>query len=687
MRQLRLRVITPVGARYMTPGGIDQIKESGKIQSEYRIDTSVNLDGKLTFTGDDYKYFEKLDNSVYRCDTTSVMLQQLKTGTVEVWENVRESKISMRSGDWDKSKCTVAFSLISEDRYIKLDDKKDKEYNVLDLVTQKYAAKWIGIDGNPTTAANGVRVYDCLYVMLSDIYGGANIVSDFFQWNSDNPGYTVGNNAALKYLTLFHKSDIIRRNITDYSYATKLIQQPIELIENLCELCNLQYRIDEKGIFRIEHVSWWIRTIGLDITQEPYKSQVAGLDKYQYTADKYYRRETFITEGNEILLNYAIDIGTGTPINVSAPYSDPQMTGVPIEYENECLTGTDTLKDYKREVSLITEIFFNAGDGMANQDADFKGTFILAMDFDGNLQHELVQYPEPSGIFPIPEHPNNVLGWPQLHVNYWQHDRIFKVGKMNTHTTTFNTVKRSRIKENVVFTLCTNAIDLFKFVKDSLGNGVIQNYSYRFSTGEVEMDLLFELDNSATVTAPIANDDNYRVLYNTVLNTASDGFASVLANDVGAVSVFAETKNTFRGGTVQLLTNGHFVYTPIPGTIGADNFEYAAINAQGNADIATVHLGIRPANIYVKIVNKSIYIGDSLLGPEYDNLNTVSWFSDAAGIIPLDVTGMGVILHYSNEFPANSLTVLGVGYNQTVQDQTTPDFFTILPDSNYTIIP
>lgn len=692
METLRARVITPIGARYMAPIGLTELKESGNVSSDYRIDLVRKIEGKLIFVGEDFRYWQQLDTSLYRCDVTSIQIQKLRPGTSEEWDAIQETGVSMRTGIWDYSRCTVEFNLVNDDRYNGLDDNKDKEYNVLNplLVANRYAATFTDISGGASEIKNGVRCYDALAAMLSDIYGSANIVSDFFGWNSQTPGYVIGNNNALKFLLLFQKSDVTRRNVGSYTPATVMNLKPIVLIEDLCKMFNLKYRIDESGIFRIEHVSWWVRPGGIDLTASPYAEQVAGLNKFQYDTEKYYRREVFTTEGNEILLTASVDFGDGVLTPISAPIQNPQMVGVPIVYDNECLIGLPNENEYKREVGFIVDLFFNSGDGLAGPDSDFKGTFLIATDEAGSVQHEFVQYPEPPGIFAIPENPNNVLGWPQLHHHYYLHERIFKVGSMNNVITTFISVKASRKKENVSIIICDGVIDQFKYVSDELGPGVISAYSYRYGTGVVELELMFELDNSTVITAPVANDDNYYVLNNTTLDTLTAGRPSVLANDVGAVEVFAEKKKTARNGTIEIHADGHFIYTPVPGIFGRDTFDYAALNAAGRADIATVNLGIRPPALYVRQQSISSYLGTGTGGPSYNYSRTLSWYSDPAGTVAIDVTGMNIIFNFSQDLPGTIIEQgLGEGYTQTVwgPNPTANTFWQIKPGPNYTILP
>jgi len=90
---------------------------------------------------------------------------------------------------------------------------------------------------------------------------------------------------------------------------------------------------------------------------------------------------------------------------------------------------------------------------------------------------------------------------------------------------------------------------------------------------------------------PVAANDSYSTHAAQVLTVPTPG---VLANDSqgsGAILTATLVSNTSHG-TVNLNSNGSFVYTPNPGYVGADSFTYLANNGLADSNIATVTITI-----------------------------------------------------------------------------------------------
>ena len=94
---------------------------------------------------------------------------------------------------------------------------------------------------------------------------------------------------------------------------------------------------------------------------------------------------------------------------------------------------------------------------------------------------------------------------------------------------------------------------------------------------------------------PTANDDSYSVAAGSTLSVpAADG---VLQNDSDPDNddLVADLVSDTGNGTVTLLSDGSFSYTPDPGFFGTDGFSYAAIDEQGGRDTAEVEIVVTPA--------------------------------------------------------------------------------------------
>ena len=95
--------------------------------------------------------------------------------------------------------------------------------------------------------------------------------------------------------------------------------------------------------------------------------------------------------------------------------------------------------------------------------------------------------------------------------------------------------------------------------------------------------------------APVAVDDNYAVDEDGALTVATPG---VLSNDSDADGdpFEAQLASGPSHGTLELMLNGGFTYTPAAGFYGADSFTYRANDGVLNSNIATVRIAVRHVN-------------------------------------------------------------------------------------------
>ena len=148
-------------------------------------------------------------------------------------------------------------------------------------------------------------------------------------------------------------------------------------------------------------------------------------------------------------------------------------------------------------------------------------------------------------------------------------------------------------------------LSIFSFNSISLNNGSVQmatdgTYSYTPPAGFSGFDSFnytaqdgSGLQSSATVfvdVTPVANNDTGQTNANTILNGAS-----VLANDFGTnLAVVSFTNITAAGATVQVSSNGTYVYTPPLNFSGSDSFNYTLEDGVGQQSSATVTISILP---------------------------------------------------------------------------------------------
>jgi hypothetical protein len=96
-------------------------------------------------------------------------------------------------------------------------------------------------------------------------------------------------------------------------------------------------------------------------------------------------------------------------------------------------------------------------------------------------------------------------------------------------------------------------------------------------------------------SAPVATNDAYSVNQGATLNVAASG---VLANDTDADgdTLTASLVNGPANGTLTLIANGSFTYTPDAGYSGSDSFTYKANDGKANSNTATVTITVVAVN-------------------------------------------------------------------------------------------
>lgn len=153
---------------------------------------------------------------------------------------------------------------------------------------------------------------------------------------------------------------------------------------------------------------------------------------------------------------------------------------------------------------------------------------------------------------------------------------------------------------NGVLALSTNGSFIYTPNSNYVGPDV---FTYRASDGSATSSV-------ATVTltvlpgnsAPVANNDSYTAIEDTVLTIPASG---VLANDTDpdgnpltAVLVTGPAH-----GTLTLNPNGSFTYTPATNYFGPDSFTYRANDGTTNSGLATVNLTVTGVNDAPIVVN------------------------------------------------------------------------------------
>jgi methionine-rich copper-binding protein CopC len=160
-----------------------------------------------------------------------------------------------------------------------------------------------------------------------------------------------------------------------------------------------------------------------------------------------------------------------------------------------------------------------------------------------------------------------------------------------------------KVTINLVFT--GNQVSNQGSVTSNLGTIQTDDPDVPPNTGETDPTV------TPVVGPPDAVDDNYATYKNTTLNVPAPG---VLANDANVTSVTAVNGTgpclvgspcSTTNGSVTMISDGSFTYTPTAGYTGPDSFTYTATGT--GADTATVNITV--------VDTSAIYINEVLFNP------------------------------------------------------------------------
>ena len=302
------------------------------------------------------------------------------------------------------------------------------------------------------------------------------IKSDFFQINPDTPSATdivTGDPIRVNHLLIAQKSDIKRPNSTEP--ATRGDIKLVELLDYMKSMFQVYWFIDVNNYLRIEHITFFRDTLGLDLTASQYDPYLNGINSYKYDISQLQKSDkfTWMEAGN-------IDF-----IGKDILYTESDGT------KNLCV-GTnevDNLADrvttdvpYIRElVELLT----------VENEIDDDGFVICA-----SLQLTPLEYNVYLDVGKLSgtELANNKLSWANLHHDYWVYERPASKGFLNGAYISFITVKRTKLQDEFKVPFCCDDLLTFdpsKLIKTNFGSGVVVSATYSSETDLITLQLIY----------------------------------------------------------------------------------------------------------------------------------------------------------------------------------------------------
>lgn len=303
------------------------------------------------------------------------------------------------------------------------------------------------------------------------------VVSDFFDWNAigDAPGYSPGNNYVLVNLgfspttnwltdiTIAQKSDIINYLSSNPATIGKLTFDKLEKI--FAYMFHAYWFIDSLGNLRIEHWSYFQRTLAYNANALPHKPFNVAKNKYTYDKTKMPKFEKFAC--SEMMFT--------------------DFIGTAIYYDNLCVDQDPSTNTKERTLDFITTDLYALFLDPAN--AVKTGFVLMANSVIGSTYNVAIE----QGVLSTAQIVNGHLSWANLHNNYHRHGRVLIQGYMNNVLTTFVSAKPIKSQKDIVLKICCG--DTFdpliqKYKTELSDDGVVDEAEEQTSKGIIKMTLL-----------------------------------------------------------------------------------------------------------------------------------------------------------------------------------------------------
>jgi hypothetical protein len=440
-----------------------------------------------------------------------------------------------------------------------------------------YQCQVVGATGTNIAFDNAMLLFDIVKGFVNTYCPGNTVVSDFFQWNPENvstTNYVTGAASKVLYLFLYQKSDI--KNYNANNNATQAVWTWEKLVTHLWYMFKVQWRF-ENGVYRVEHYSYWSKSIGHDLRNHP-----AFINKYSYATEDIPKKEIWLFK------EYSY-------------YSDFQ--GVPIEYTNCVTTGADdvtySMDDITTDVNLILQNpssdsgrVDNEGFVMIAAGKNTDNTYYILTE-DGIISQATV---------------NNTLAVSQLLRDYHRYGRPVPTGKMNNVETTFISTIPTKKGEPFSFQLCCgDTFDPDDYIQTDMGIREVSKATFNLNTGTLDVTLMYQAnDNLTPNSSPVAVSDAVTLYVNNNVDidvTANDTDADA-GDYVSEIVIYVPPTH----GTAGVI-NGKIHYQPAADYTGPDTILYYIKDQWGaKSNNALVNITVRPLNTGPVAVNDAFTI-------------------------------------------------------------------------------
>lgn len=416
-------------------------------------------------------------------------------------------------------------------------------------------------DGN-TVIDNGRLLNPFIEYFVNQFCPDLNVVSDFFQINPENPSiinYVTGQTTEVDKLVLFQKADVKRPDALNNS--TKAEWTFEKLIETLNFMFNVFYTIED-NTFRLEHISWFTREDGLDLTQIKYDKYTRGMRKYSYDIDGIPKIESWKFKEQ---------------VNGGAYTGD-------IDYSISCVSsGKDDEKIYLVD-DLMTDVTFAMNNPGSDSNIVEDSGFVMVASKLVSGSYYIIQQ----------QQLNDSLAWVNLIENYHFYNRPINKGIFNDSEVTFYSTKPIKKGKTVIVPIeCGEVFDPSQKIKTVLGEGIVDKATFNLRTCMMELELKYDAFNNLTDNEPptIQPENNFKTYSN------QPKVFNVIVNDVDGVVVSVKCTIQPTNGVVEVMGISQIKYTPDLDFEGLDFFTLVATDNWGEeSDPANFVLTVLPSN-------------------------------------------------------------------------------------------
>lgn len=625
--------------------------------------------GKLVFDGSDFHWLNSIENSGYRCEPVTLIVEKKCSGE---FDEFIVCSLYLNSGDWDLDQCIVSLEPKVEDVYVCYEDNKDLEFNLLANVAsdeevnllegeievqecdgslimpidpewcgagdpysdgwtlQRYVQHnepgdpgepsvptsfeatwirevivsvtdpgfpWISIGGDnyarqPAmynirifntdldsgyeyqyggTIDNGMKLQDIFEFLLSNVCSELTLRSNFFRWNpgdeydNDN-NYVTGTLSKVQNLILLQKSDVKRPGVSADATIGNITFE--KLLNDICKIFNLKWDIMENE-FIIEHVSFFTKSVGMDLVSRPDAWKRAGTRKYSYDVNNMPRKETFMMADDK--------------------YQTGDFKGLPIIYSGACVgKGEKETKDWIVE-NIMTDVQFALQNPENDSQAVSDDGFVLIACNADNGMYTVAPVISGSNIL------NNTLSWARLHLDYWRYERVLSKFTMNGTAQTALSIIPTKKQVKINVDMCCEEFDPEELIHTLLGDGAVSEAIFDLYKENLSLVLLYNAEEDLEINdPPVAVTDEATTWVNLTIDM------DVLANDTDPDGeIIPSTLEIISGGShgTSSIVDGKIRYIPTPGYIGDDVVTYTVKDFFGEtSNVGVVNIEIRPGS-------------------------------------------------------------------------------------------